>query len=169
MKGFPRRGSDRIRRRASGRGAGGLNEGLPQKGKRYLGFGNIGSAIDASMKGFPRRGSDLVGLHHGVFVRGLNEGLPQKGKRYPRKTRARKCAMRLNEGLPQKGKRLHPPAHVPGGLESASMKGFPRRGSDPGRTSRTPSPPSSLNEGLPQKGKRSAAFMHRKATARSPQ
>ena len=61
MKGFPRRGSDRRRSGRRRRRASYLNEGLPQKGKRY-GDGLLG--VDAgeptSMKGFPRRGSDFI-------------------------------------------------------------------------------------------------------------
>ena len=59
-----------------------LNEGLPQKGKRFMLLGVVSRTIRASMKGFPRRGSDPSAQP--VFrasPSSLNEGLPQKGKR----------------------------------------------------------------------------------------
>ena len=68
MKGFPRRGSDRCRRRGSRRAWPCLNEGLPQKGKRLAwGYCRLCGG-DASMKGFPRRGSDS-GLEKSLLVR----------------------------------------------------------------------------------------------------
>ena len=57
MKGFPRRGSD-IETSDEETSVAGLNEGLPQKGKRYR---------------WPSHGR--------VPLPRLNEGLPQKGKR----------------------------------------------------------------------------------------
>ena len=86
----------------------GLNEGLPQKGKRCLGEAAPCGAVEASMKGFPRRESDTGRC--GRLTAGrpcLNEGLPQKGKRWRRRAPDR-----------ERGR--------------ASMKGFPRRESDSG-------------------------------------
>ena len=63
MKGFPRRGSDRPSSSRLVSWATSLNEGLPQKGKRWGGGADDELAGDgASMKGFPRRGSD------GMFI-----------------------------------------------------------------------------------------------------
>ena len=59
MKGFPRRGSDWSPGGLRGRSSTGLNEGLPQKGKRCGSFRCT------------RRTRTC-----------LNEGLPQKGKRF---------------------------------------------------------------------------------------
>ena len=58
-----------------------LNEGLPQKGKRYDRSPYGDRPRRASMKGFPRRGSDPSRSRTGGRSRRLNEGLPQKGKR----------------------------------------------------------------------------------------
>ena len=90
MKGFPRRGSDGLTfanfatqwtglneglpqkgKRFPLPGAGGadeprLNEGLPQKGKRCGRVAVPVAVCDASMKGFPRRGSDCWGGAQGV-------------------------------------------------------------------------------------------------------
>ena len=61
MKGFPRRGSDGDSPVSHPPCLPGLNEGLPQKGKRSLRPDVAGLAQRrASMKGFPRRGSDFV-------------------------------------------------------------------------------------------------------------
>ena len=59
MKGFPRRGSDETVGTLALFAQNGLNEGLPQKGKRCGGVVGLGHLVGrASMKGFPRRGSD---------------------------------------------------------------------------------------------------------------
>ena len=83
MKGFPRRGSDRILRQGNQNPQIRLNEGLPQKGKRSLALAEQAYwRTGASMKGFPRRGSDgRCGGGRPAPGSGLNEGLPQKGKR----------------------------------------------------------------------------------------
>ena len=63
MKGFPRRGSDRILRQGNQNPQIRLNEGLPQKGKRSLALAEQAYwRTGASMKGFPRRGSDSAGM-----------------------------------------------------------------------------------------------------------
>ena len=113
MKGFPRRGSDLRRHDPSGfprRHR--LNEGLPQKGKRYPFASRLQSAPPS-----------------------LNEGLPQKGKRSAPPGRIPARLGSLNEGLPQKGKRCMP-ADMAIIDDPASMKGFPRRGSDPSASPR---------------------------------
>ena len=70
-EGLPQKG----KRWASGSGwaspPASLNEGLPQKGKRWAVRPLAGQRVPASMKGFPRRGSDdqLLAWWHYVNAR----------------------------------------------------------------------------------------------------
>ena len=85
-EGLPQKGKRFLRAGVPRSRRQGLNEGLPQKGKRCpAGRQHRRPPPLASMKGFPRRGSDMRAAA-GLSASGrLNEGLPQKGKRSVRR------------------------------------------------------------------------------------